>query len=295
MGRFLNTLRSRLILLAVLSAIPGSLFLTQTALEQRQREMHSVESEVIHLSNLASSTQELMVESVEAFLLTLSHLPTLQQQNMSECQEILSHLVEDHFKYYASFYVANLQGQILCSPPGMHAPPDFDQCEHYQELLGASDFVLSGYHICRHSGLAVFSIGLPVFNDQGDRILLTNVSLDLAWFYDLAAGSNLPDGSELLVLDEQGVILAHYPDNDLWRGQPLPENSALPLLFTQEQGVLIGTGLRGEETLFAISPMETIPSKKMFVVLGSPTHLAFAAADSSLRRNFFCFLWWLQV
>ncbi len=210
MRKILSTLRGRLILLIVLTSIPSIFLLIRSGYDQREIAKIAAQDEVIHLGRIAAKMQSVMVDNAKNFLLILAHTPTVVEGDQEGCQNIFSHLVSEHFENYSSFYVADLDGNILCSPPGKHAPPDFETCDHFQSLILADDFTFSGYHICRQTGKAVLSIGYPIF-DQGKRVLVTNVSIDLNWFYEFAADAGLPEGAELVVLDEQGTILMHYP------------------------------------------------------------------------------------
>ncbi len=284
MGKLFTSLRSRLILLVFLTSIPAILFLIQSGNYQRKQAMSAAQEEVVHLTKVASTMQATLVDSVKGVLLTLGHFPTFKEQDTTGCQAILSEMVDEHFEYYASFYVADLEGRILCSPPAKHVPPDFHTCQHYRSLVQATDFVISGYHICDHSGKSVLSIGYPVLNAERQPVLVINVSLDLAWFYDFAEQADLPPGGELIVLDEQGVILSHYPDNEKWGGYTVPNTSTLGRLFNQEKEYLIGTGLNGEESILAISPLEGA-SKKIYVALSMPTEIIFAEANQNMKRN----------
>ncbi len=86
------------------------------------------------------------------------------------------------------------------------------------------------------------------------------------------------------MMDENGVILSHYPDNDRWRGYSVPANSALAQLFKQKEGTLIGPGLDGEEMIYAISAMENT-YQQLYVALGRSTKAAFAPANRTLAAN----------
>lgn len=282
--KFFSTLRSRLILIIILTAIPGILLLVQVGYAQREAAKQDTLDEVIHLAKVASSVESLMVDNAKSFLLTVSHLPTVREKRYDECNDLFQHMFEEHFDYYSAFYVADLEGNILCSPPEKHAPPDFEECEHYQNLIKANDFTLSSYHICRVTGKAVFSIGYPVYDMQDQFFNVANVSLDLIWFYDFAKSAGLPDGGELIVMDNQGTILSHYPDNDRWRGYRLPETNIVAQLFTQKTGYIIGEGLSGEETIYAISDIEGTAGH-FSVIMGLPTRIAFQTANITLRRN----------
>ncbi len=256
MLKFFSSLRSRLALIIILTAVPGILLLVQVGVNQREAAKQDTLNEVIHLAEVASSVESLMVDNAKSFLLTVSHLPTVREQRYEECNAIFRHMFEEHFDYYSAFYVADLEGNILCSPPEKHAPPDFEECDHYQNLIHATDFTLSGYHICRVTGKAVMSVGYPVYDMQDQFFNVVNVSLDLIWFYDFAKYAGLPDGGELIVMDEAGTILSHYPDNDRWRGYRLPDSNIVAQLWAQKSGYLIGEGLSGEETIYAISEIQ---------------------------------------
>lgn len=282
--KFFSTLRSRLILIIILTAIPGILLLVQVGYAQREEAKQDTLDEVIHLARVASSVEALMVDNAKSFLLTVSHLPTIREKNYDECNSLFQHMFDEHFEYYSAFYVADLNGNILCSPPEKHSPPDFEECDHYQNLIHATDFTISTYHICNVTGKSVFSIGYPVYDMQDQFFNVANVSLDLIWFYDFAEDAGLPDGGELIVMDSEGTILSHYPNNDRWRGYRLPETNTVAKLFKQKSGYIVGEGLSGEETIYAISEIDGTAGQ-LTVIMGLPTRIAFETANNTLRRN----------
>ena len=273
-----------MILIIILTSLPGIIFLYELGLRQRTQAITAAEEEVVHLSLVASKMQVGMVDNVKAFLMTVAHMPSIRQEDMTECEEYFSHMVSEHFQYYSSFYVADLEQNILCSPPGDHDEPDFDGCDHYTNLTTANDFVYSGYHVCKRTGKSVLSIGYPILDYSNQINLVTNVSLDLIWFYDFARDASLVEGAELILISEDGTILSHYPDNNKWRGLWLPAGSALAELFEQKEGSMVGPGLTGEEGVYAISAMDGT-TNSIFMILGVPTRLAFAEANITLRNN----------
>jgi signal transduction histidine kinase len=284
MKKLFSSLRSRLILLIVLTSLPGLILTLRASWEERRTAEQEIQSEVIHLAQLASVNQEIFIENVKAFLLTVSHLPSIRNQDLTDCHNVFAHLVGEHFPYYASFYLADLQGNILCSPPDKHVPPDFDNCEHYKNLVGAKDFVISKYHICEHTGKAVISIGYPILDSQDNPMYVLNVSLDLMWINDFAADAHLPIGAEMVVIDQKGTILSYYPTLESWRGKILPEYSVLAELFTRKEGTLAGLNLAGEKSLYAITPMEGTGGN-LFVALGFPINIAYGGAERIIRQN----------
>jgi signal transduction histidine kinase len=286
MRKILNNLRSRLILLVFLAVVPILLLVWLISIEQRDRALEDAQAEVERVARIAASRETEMVASAQAFLILLANLPDLRNLNITGCNEMLTKIVDEHYRYYASFWVADLAGNVVCSPPGKHTPHDFDTCNHYNSLLAnpGDGFVISNYHICEHTGKSVLSIGLPINNFSNERVLVSSISLDLAWFYDFAAEAALPEGAELTVVDSRGTILAHYPDNDEWRGISVPAESALYELLQSGETLIVGSDIHGTDSIIALSPLN-YTGRKVQVALNLPTELAFADANQTLVRN----------
>ena len=270
--------------MVILAMLPGIILMVRTGLNQRSDAIEAAEMEVSHLGQVASTTQNVMIDAMKGFLQTIAHLPSIRSGDMIDCQTSIAHIVTEHYNYYSSFYVSDLVGNVLCNPPGLHAPPNFEECDHYKNLVKASDFTYSGYHICKNTGKAVLSIGLPIYDPQENHVMVTNVSLDLIWFYDFAVDAQLPEGSELIVMDNKGTILAHYPDNETWRGESALEFRPLTELYVKKGGSLTGKGPLGVESIYALTTIY-VGDQELYVVLGMPTSIAFADANTTMKRD----------
>mgnify|MGYP001007755528 FL=1 len=101
MFKFFSTLRSRLILITILTAVPGILLLLQAGYKQRATSIQDAQEEVINLAKVAASVERLMVDNAKSCLLTIAHLPTLREQKYDECNYIFWHMFEEHFEYYS--------------------------------------------------------------------------------------------------------------------------------------------------------------------------------------------------
>jgi signal transduction histidine kinase len=284
MHKYLSSLRVRLILLVLIATLPALVLTLFTGIEQRQQAAVAAQREAMRLVRLASVNQENLIENTRGFLVALSHSLALRDENLQGCQDVFSHLLVSHFPFYAAFYVADLNGNVLCSMEQGDLPGNLIECDHYQELVQADDFVVSRYHICRNSGKAVISMGLPLRNADDERVGVINVSVDLAWINDLARNAQLPPGSTLTVLDNQGVILAHYPDPENWLGEEVPEGTILDDILKHREGTAEALGPDGLQRLNAFIPLSGAGGR-VFVNLGLPTEVAYAEANRTMRRN----------
>jgi signal transduction histidine kinase len=284
MTKIFSSLRFRLVFFVILAALPALALTIYSGLEQRERAASRVEADTLRLAQLASVTQENFVESTRIFLVALSHMPAMRASDLTECRELFSHLFTQHYPQFSSFYVADLNANIVCDAPNTHVPTRLKDCEHYNMMITAKDFVVSNYHICRESGKAIMAMGYPVFDDQGDFFRVINISLDLSWLNDLAAKANLPPGFTLSVFDQEGNYLTHYPDPEKFIGKSLNDTSHLYPLFTRAAGTDVAIGTDGVQRIYATTPMQSAQGS-VTVILGVPTAVAYAEANRTLTRN----------
>lgn len=279
-----SSLRSRLILFVLLAATPALLLTLYSGLEQRRQAGEAAKSDAQRLVRLAANSQELLIENTRGFIIAISHSLAPVDNDLSRCSETFSHMLDLHFPYYGSFYVADLKGNILCSMPSGDLPLDLWGCEHYQQMIKSTDFVVSEYHLCRNTGEPVISMGYPVRGSDEQIMGVLNISLDLNWFNELAAQSNMPDGSTLTLIDRDGVILVHYPDTDKWRGQVMPPESIGATILREKDGTAEGLGTDGVERLHAYMPLHG-SEDSVYISIGIPTETAYAEANLALGRN----------
>ena len=279
-----SSLRVRLILFVLLAALPALGLTLYTGLEQRKQAAAEAQADALSLVHFVTGNHELIIENTRGFLIALSHSFSSRYGQLDQCGEVFSHLLETHFPYYSAFYIADLNANILCSMKTGDTPDDLGTCEHYQNLIHAQGFVTSQYHICHNTGKGVIAIGYPVRdkNDQVEGVI--NVSLDLAWFNQMASDAHMPPGSTLTVIDKNGSILAHYPDPENWVGKLMPENPVMNVILSQKEGTTQGLGTDNQPRLFAFTPIRGTDDS-VFVSIGIPENVAFAEVNQTTTRN----------
>jgi signal transduction histidine kinase len=284
MSKIFSSLRFRLLLLVLLATLPALLLTIYTGHEQRKQvELDALENALQH-AEFAAGKNEILIEDTRVTLIALSHAMDFSGNNLHGCGHLFNHLKEVHFPFYSAFYVADLEGNILCTMPNGDVPEDLASCHHYQNLILSDDFVVSQYHICRNSGKGVISMGYPVWDADDHKIGVINVGIDLMWFNDFAIQADLPPDSTLSVIDLDGVILAHYPDPDFWVGKTMPEGPIRDIVLQEESGTTRGYDIDQVERLYAFMPLAG-SEESVFLMLGIPTSYAFAEVESTLIRN----------
>jgi len=284
MAKWLSSLRVRLVLLVVLASLPALLLTIYSNREQRRLAETSVQQEILRLSQLATVNQETFVENTRVFLVALSHMPAVRTADLTECQELFSHLFIEHYPEFASFYVADLNAHVVCSAPNTHVPSKLKDCEHYKMMVASQDYVVSNYHICEGSGEAIMAMGYPVYDYENNFIRVINISIDLSWLNDLAAQIDLPAGTTLAVFDHIGYYLTHYPEPEKWTGVLITAADHLYPLFKQGKGIMVARDVDGIERVYATTPMESSRGS-VTVIMGVPTAVAYEEANRITTRN----------
>jgi signal transduction histidine kinase len=284
MTKFFSSLRVRLVLFVILAALPALVLTIYSGNEQRKHATNDVQRDILTLAELATINQETFVENTRIFLIALSHNPAVSSPDVAECRELLSHLVSEHYAQFTSFYVADLETNVVCSAPNSHVTDNLAECEHYAEMVATGEFVVSNYHLCKATGKAIMAMGYPVHDADGNFIRVINISIDLSWLNEVAAQADLPPGSTLDVFDHAGHYLTHYPDPEKYIGKVLPDDSPLNPLLRLEEGTLVAKAEDGVERIYATTPMESAQGS-VKVILGVPTAVAFAEVNRTTARN----------
>jgi signal transduction histidine kinase len=281
---FKSSLRFRLIGLVVLAALPALALTLYTGVEQRRQAEAVVKQNAFQSVQFAAAKDELLIESTRSLIVSLAHSLNPEDEEFFGCGHLFSHLKEFHFPYYSAFYVADLEGNILCTIPGGETPEDLLGCEHYNELIVSDDFVVSKYHICRHSRKGVIAMGYPLLDQEFNRRGVVNVAIDLQWFGDFAQEADLPPGSTLIVFDKGGTILAHFPDPTFWIGEKIPDDSVENQILSIGKGTIRSKGVDGLERLYAFMPLSGT-EESVFISVGIPTSYAYGGVNRAMLRN----------
>jgi signal transduction histidine kinase len=284
MARLFSSLRVRMVLLVLLAVLPALAITIYSGIEQRKLAEADVEEEILRLSQLATINQETFVENTRIFLVALSHMPAVRSSDLKECQELFAHLFTEHYPQFASFYVADLDYNVVCRAPNTHVPSRLKECDHYAVMVASQDYVVSNYHICHATGEAIMAMGYPVYDYENKFIRVINISIDLTWLNELAAQVDLPAGSTLAVFDYEGNYLTQYPEPVKWTGKLISQDSPFYPLFIQGRGVLVAKDIDGIERIYATTPMASSRGS-VTVIMGVPTSVAYAEANRITTRN----------
>src|SRR5581483_8929022 len=97
--------------------------------------------------------------------------------------------------------------------------------------------------------------GYPLLNDRGGFDGVVYAGLDLTWLNQLVAATALPPDASLTVYDDDGTILARYPEPATWLGQTVQDNPIVRTVLTDREGTAEGPDVDGVTRLYAFTPL----------------------------------------
>jgi signal transduction histidine kinase len=282
----LASLRTRLLLLVFIAAIPALGLTLYTNLEERQLRKEQVQEHAMRLSRLVSADHERLIEDARRLLVNLARLPAVRDRNRAACNALFADLLTRHSSY-ANLAVADADGNAFCSALLMTGQVYAGDRLYFRRALETRDFAIGEYQVGRITGKASVNFGYPVLDDAGHVRAVVVAALDLAWLNELARQAGLPPGSMLTVIDRHGTILSHYPDEGKWVGKLMPEPVVLNAVLTQRgNGTTEAAGTDGIPRLFSFAPFgSAAQSADAYVSVGIPAAVAFAGANRILARN----------
>lgn len=279
-------LRMQLMLLVLLAVIPAFGLMGYTAISQRQQAAVNAERDAMNLARLAAQEQNQLIAATHQLLFMLSQLPAVKQPNNgAACSRILAGLHKP-YPYYTNFGVATPDGRIFCSALPMTRLVNITDRSYFRRAIQSRDFSIGDYQTGRITGINAINFGYPVFDASRNIKAVVYAALDLSWLNKLITGIELPAGSTLTVVDSHGTILARLPESDKWVGKNMHASPLFSaILANQRGGTAEERGLDGVARLHAFAPLHNSSAGNVYVSVGIPKAVAFAAANEDFARN----------
>ncbi len=276
------TLRSRLLLLVIASALPLiCLGIIRETLDYRAERGRVYERLVTIARGMAVSVERELQLRVSA-LETLALSPALQAGDLDQFDK----QAEAFLARQPPGSVMGLAGADMIRLRAYGLPPERIEPRLKRESFaaGAQVFdtgqpIVTDMHVGRVTRMSGFSVDVPVFRD-GQVVYDLYIRLLPAIMQDLIARQHLPPGAVLAVVDTAGVVVARVPDPDHFIGSPI-----VPALW---QTVRAGTeGVTTAPTLEGVPAVAAYTHVAPFgwaVVVGAPEAVVFGPLRAAILR-----------
>jgi PAS domain S-box-containing protein len=276
--------RTRLLLLVLLPVIPALVLAVRTHVQQRRFGITRVENDAVRMVQLAAAHQRGLVEATRQHLSGLSRFPQARGNDLPAFDRFFTNILAI-YSDYCDFGLLETNGDLVANSFPRDGSTNLLDRAHVGRVLKSKDFAIGNYQSADSHAKARLHFGAPIFNEKGKLARVVYAALDLRAMTDAAAKEPLPEGAEMTVFDADGDVLTHIPNPDQWMGKVFPGCPLVTTMMSRKEGTAELPGLDGITRLYAFTPVRSSGDANLFVSVGIPTSLAFAAINRDLIRN----------
>ena len=280
-----TSLRTPLLLLVLLFVVPLVSFLASDLARERSERQDAAERQALEVAQSFAEDQEDLFVSTERMLRALSQLPEVRDQSDPLLCDALMRKMRDAYEVYNNLLVADAAGNVWCFSEGLEGPLNVWDRPYFRGAMSNREFAPSPYLLGRAAGNPLMIVGYPVFDPGGAPRGVIAASFSLDWFSDTLATLELPAGSTVMLVDQNGTVLARHPDDVSWMGRALPADF-LATVRPSGNGprAVRAEGLEGEDQLLVSVPLsDLLPG--VFLSVSVPAGISFDGVNQRFMRE----------
>ena len=207
---FPSSIRSKLILLAVLAFLPVVLLTVFNAWHQRRLELAGSRERMEKILSFAVLNEEEVIRETDRILAMLAEVPVVRGGG-DRAGEFLARILKSN-PAYTNIAIAKPDGQVFASAVSTSGPLNFSDRPYFKEVLRNKSFSIGQYIVGRISGKSIVPFCYPMLDGQGKVTAVLVAAMDLSHVRQFEAGINVqtPENSTYVKLDINGAVLSIY-------------------------------------------------------------------------------------
>ena len=277
-------LRTRLVLLVFLAVLPGLGFSISSAVKSRQAVLAQAQTHLQLQAQNAALLQQRLVDRLAQLLDNMASGPAIIDTRNRLCVQHLQNLQLQH-PDYLNMGVVGLDGKVSCHALGASDQLEVGDRPFFTQVIAGKDFATGGYSAGRGSKHPGITFGKPVRESDGTINGVAFASVDIAAISRALTTNPMEAGSELRVLDKNGIVLASRPANALLLGSAEQDSVVRDAARVGGAGVREAIDAEGVNRLYAYAPVDGAARGHFFVAISVPRDLVSAGPDAQFRRD----------
>lgn len=283
MFRFLQSLRFRLVALVILALLPGLAVILYENLEQRRQAIVQAQDNLQWLVAQVAREHTQMIHGARQLLQALARLQEVRRRDVAASEATFARILKDA-PGYDNLGAIGPDGYVFATVQPISAPVYQGDREHVQQAIKTREFAVSKLQISRILQKATLVCTYPVLDESGQVQAVLFANLNIGWLQSLSLQTRLPAGSVLAIVDEQGALMAGYPDPEKWVGEPLLKEGRFDYIQKHGEGITEAIGIDSVPRLYAFTTLGREP-RLGFAYAGIPTQEVYVAANRTLGRD----------
>ncbi|MGD0585390.1 MAG: PAS domain-containing protein, partial [Oryzomonas sp.] len=200
------SLRTHLLMMAFMLALPAFMLIIHTGLNQRQDAIDEGISEGRKLVYNIATEQYNLTGDAEQLLTVLAQLPEIKNHNKSATNKILADVLKNS-PQYGNIGIADRFGNVWASGLPFTKSISVGDRLAFRKAVKTRQFSSGDFSIGRITAKPSIGYGYPLINTLGYIEGVILVSLNFSHLNELLQHSALPKGSTYSIIDCHGVII----------------------------------------------------------------------------------------
>ena len=281
------SLKTRLYILVLITALPGWALGIFNASEQKRDAVRAIHQNALRTARLAAVQEARVLEEAQQLLMTMADFFLESRADPIKCRNFFGRIL-NRSQGYANFGVVQPDGELICSAHPVPSEPDLAQRHWFARAKEFKDFAIGDYHLGYNQEEPVLFLAQPVLDQKKQLVAVLFAAMDLDGLnrtvFDVP--TNLPQGATIIQIDQNKNSLSYDPVSATWSRRMPVDAGIVKTLLTRKSGFLEAETIDGIPWIYAFSPLAG-PLKKNQIILAIaiPSELAFADANRTLARN----------
>jgi diguanylate cyclase (GGDEF)-like protein len=260
------SIRGRLVVLALLIAVPLMVDRVRLLEASRSERIASTATEVLDLTRRGAEGQREIITTVRAMLQVTARAYVGMQARGENCNVYVRDLV-GNMPWIKGISIIGPDGRIKCSTLPSAIGLDMSDRPHYEEAIRSNDFVVSDYLVGRANQAPSIVAAYPAQAiDPGTNAVIV-ASVDLHWVNQLAATLERRPGATVMLVDAGGTVLAGDPQIAGWIGKSVRDAEPFRGFADKPEGIVRSAGLDGVRRVYGFV---AVPLSDVRLVVGFP-------------------------
>jgi PAS domain S-box-containing protein len=285
-GFSFRSLRGRLVFLVILAVIPSLLLVAYLSSLERRSGVAAAEADALRLAQLAAYGNARWIYGARELLTTLAELKEIHSGDPAVATAMLEKMLPS-YRMYSNLGVATTDGKVIASALPPPEPRSVADRVWFRSVLRTGEFAVGEFQSGGGTeGRDSVSFGYPVLDANSNVQAVVFATVDLFSIGKQLLPVNLPVGSELVVVDRQGVVLACQPPAGEKIGLPAPQTQIIRSVASYRgEDVTRASASDGSVWLYAYSPIGTKHGVDAYASVAIPLETADANANRLLRDH----------
>lgn len=281
------SLKTRLYVLVLITALPGWALVIYNASEQKQGAVRAIHDNALQTARSAADQEARVLEEARQLLLAMGDFLLQSHGDPTQCQDFFERL-HNRSRGYTNFGALRPDGQLICSAHPVSAGSNLADRHWFARAKEFRDFAMGDYHLSLEKEEPVLYLADPVLDQNQQLMAVVFAALDLDWLsrFGFDALSDLPERSTIIQIDQEGATLSYDPSTEAWSAQAPIESGVVKHVLSQKSGVLEAKGTDGIPRIYSFAPLASpLKQKQIVLITAIPRKIAFADANRTLTRN----------